>query len=99
MRERGLAFLRNEAEFEEMHKGIASCNSVACHCVWGAYYIMRHMELWFMHAWATGNDAFAVQRTIQFKGNSKSPIVPLQAVLHSLFFSGARTLNPLFAAC
>lgn len=53
----------------ERHKGIASCNSVACHYVWGVYYIMRHME-WFMHAWAAGNDAFAVQRTIQFKGNS-----------------------------
>lgn len=61
--------LRNETEVKERHEGVASCNSVARYCVWGVY-VMRAMELRFMHAWAAGNDAFAVQRTIQFKGNS-----------------------------
>lgn len=54
---------------KERDEGVGSCNSVARHCVWGVY-VMRAMELRFMHAWAAGNDAFAVQRTIQFKGNS-----------------------------
>lgn len=60
--------LNNWSISQSKRKARGSCfmQQSACCCVCCVYYIMRDMKLWFMHAWAAGNYAFAVQRTIQF---------------------------------